>query len=573
MPWESPICLPPPPSCVYDEDSSHLSAKLIFNEKDMKQYLRWQRDEKNIHHARAGLGRLPTAQQYGEFQRWCKHRKPRHDKDDFRGRAFAGVWSMSSDLGHHLTASESNDESSRVREDSAFSDGNVGKRDRQDNPIRTATMCKHVLHPANANGAVDELEFCPCCTVTHYVRYISLLTDAVNETAESKSPEEIPIKCDRQADRNGDHLDALYAWHAGKVEVLRTIRLLEDEADNETLWTAQNPDFEYDITMSEDCTGAEDASKTIMSAGRAISMYWESVETSVAPTDFAADAARQAVKAAAQTTGSKHVTFAASTDFERQSRPQLYFKRGSPRYTPGRWAFEVDSVKDEAQPEVDEHGIEQSYAKDEAEPDADEHGIQQNYAKDEAEPEVDEHDIEQSFFIDNNVNDYDIEQAEIPDDETSMFGDSEWALIIKAFNLQLSHPNESSETVTETPQSSMRSSTEDVSRLSDMSIDIDVEAAEVDTTEASKCEAGDVIPAANSPVERSVPADLAPNHDAFDNDAFKTKEEGEGSDFDEYEVEDELEDDDDSSDWETEGSDLDEDDDIDGEGEFIVFGY
>lgn len=540
MPWGEPILLPPPDSVSSADASaaSHIPASLIFNQKEMKQYQRWQRREKNIYSARDGLGRLPTAQQYGEYQRWRQYRKSCDDDDDdeFRGRAFTGAWTLSSELGEHLAAPKCTEESSRVREDSAFSNGDDDERDRQQSQVITATMCKHVLHPMNANCGHGKQEYCPVCTVSHHIRYMNLLTKAVNATAEDKSPEEVVFD-GHHANDSAQHDNICYAWRTAKIYMYRVIEDLQEDAVNEKLWHAKNPEIKYDSHSDDGGIHSEDDSKIIMSAARAVAMYWDGL----VPTSRTADEATftntrpdtQANRAAAPATDRKHVTFTESTNYEPGRNQESYWRRHL-RYSPGKWAFEAEHTSDEE------------------------------------ELSDDDHDIEQSYFIDDYLNDYDMDEDEVPDDESAGDGDAEWAMLIKAsVSLQLSQQNESSETVTETLQNSMQSSVNELSSQSSIATEGDGNSAEVEAGKGGNDGVGANDLAGNGPAEHSVP-----NLDH----GWGAENGGSGFDFDDDE--DEVQDehlaevsDDGGSDWETEDSEADDEEDSDGEGDFVVFGY
>ncbi|KAF2747357.1 hypothetical protein M011DRAFT_458628 [Sporormia fimetaria CBS 119925] len=262
--------------------NAHISAAILFTAREMKDYLRWQRQlPPSSRFVLLHRGRLPNAEQYHEYTNWREARAK--EADEFIPNAGLWINQCSSDY-----ASSTRDGSSTSEEKG--SDGGV----------RTARSCKHVLHPTTAYDSKRGVEMCPCCTVTAHLKYMDRLTSVLDNCQGSPYDEA----------KSGARGPVARAWRAGKLQFANVLQKLEEAAEVEAAWQAANP-----------CVCLGDT----MSASRALKMYCDSVKASPSETQF-----NRSCK-------NKRVSFGTETRFE-PGRPESYFRRTSVRYEPGRYA-------------------------------------------------------------------------------------------------------------------------------------------------------------------------------------------------------------------------------------------
>ncbi|KAF1932594.1 uncharacterized protein M421DRAFT_88975 [Didymella exigua CBS 183.55] len=93
---------------------------------------------------------------------------------------------------------------------------------------RVAVTCGHVLHPSTS----DECEYCPVCIVITYLKALWLVTDVWDRIGGPWKPFLDPenIQLYQQLRRT---------WTRFRLELAQLTTTLEEEADNEALWEAQ----------------------------------------------------------------------------------------------------------------------------------------------------------------------------------------------------------------------------------------------------------------------------------------------------------------------------------------------
>ncbi|KAF2654470.1 hypothetical protein K491DRAFT_717074 [Lophiostoma macrostomum CBS 122681] len=271
-----------------------LSASLIFTPKEVKRYIRYQRQ--TLRGTRDEIGKLPTFTQYAEFQTW----REQQECSTSESALFPDPFRLSAELGAHMHGGAVTD-----AETSSDSDNESG--------LRIATSCKHALHPASA---VAECAKCPCCVVGAHMEYMAKLTAVLDQTD----------ACDRWRMQPGTVEAMVYqAWYAGKLELVKKVYLLEGFAAVESMWSSLHPK----ASLGE-----------VMSAEKALSLYWTNIEDSQWPAGVPEK----------QGTIKSGVRFEKGTSFD-SGRPQSYFRRGTARYEPGKYSFEEDMYASESNAE------------------------------------------------------------------------------------------------------------------------------------------------------------------------------------------------------------------------------
>lgn len=227
----------PPTMAPFD---STLSARLIFSDKEMKQFLRWQRQSQSHtrQYGRRKLGILPTAVQYDEYQRRVKA-----DKTDHR----SSMWGTSTDFGRDVNGSRSK----RVTSPDVL-DGSTTPEEKRH--FEFASVCRHMLHPTSKTATTNsgEPELCPCCVIEAHLRYMRVLEDALDRTDN-----------DTAWETNPDHENATRACILNKICMLQAVCMFEKAAKGERKWQADHPEVNV---------------KGVMTAGEAVDLYWASVD-------------------------------------------------------------------------------------------------------------------------------------------------------------------------------------------------------------------------------------------------------------------------------------------------------
>lgn len=171
----------------------------------------------------------------------------------------------------------------------------------------TAILCRHTMHPITAGQLRRR---CPVCTIDMYISYTRVLEKALRN-AGGRAP-----SCCLTAT---PYQESLYhTYMAGKLQALQYLSELEQLAEDEDNWPVQHPG-----KIDEDTR----------TASRALDLYWSE----------AGAPKRSQVQLQKKV---KAVNFAPDTEFELR-RPLDYYRRKSPRYTPGRYALqEQDDEED-----------------------------------------------------------------------------------------------------------------------------------------------------------------------------------------------------------------------------------
>lgn len=280
MPRQNKSASPP------SDERRRLPASIIFTPTELKHYRRWQRQTTSLKPQDQGL--LPSAFEYADFKAWLARR----DSGCFTNSPF-------DDIAAHVRAALY---------------PNTGKDE-----VAVATKCRHVLHPAAQDEEVDR---CPVCTIEAHMRYMNVLTRAL------EFAEEIP--------RDDRPKDDVYcqAWYAGKLKLVQEVCRLENRAAEEADWMDKNPG--HPIVGSKTAT-------------QALRMYWASIEYSGAKWRPAGRGVKE----------KRSVSFGEDTSFT-QGRDLLYFCRRSPRYEAGKYAIEGEEDADDEDEEVGEEVDNQS---------------------------------------------------------------------------------------------------------------------------------------------------------------------------------------------------------------------
>ncbi|KAJ4382027.1 hypothetical protein N0V86_002353 [Didymella sp. IMI 355093] len=185
----------------------------------------------------------------------------------------------------------------------------------------TAISCRHTMHPITAGHLVKR---CPVCTIDMYISYLRALEKAL-QGAGGRAP-----RAANQA--TTEKQEALYAaFITSKLEVLHCLEEFELQAEEEEQWQAQHKDWKND---------------EVRTASQALGLYWSEA---FAITEAQSQKPRK----------TKSVKFTPGTEFC-VSRPEEYFKRRSPRYTPGKYT--VQTQDDEC--EEDEQESEEIVSED-----------------------------------------------------------------------------------------------------------------------------------------------------------------------------------------------------------------
>jgi hypothetical protein len=174
----------------------------------------------------------------------------------------------------------------------------------------TAVSCRHMMHPIAAGHLVKR---CPVCTVDMWISYVQALEKAL-KGAGGRAP-----RAANQA--STEKQEALYAaFITSKLEVLQYLEELELQAEEEEQWQAQHKDWKND---------------EVRTASQALDLYWSEA---FAITDAQPPKPKK----------KKSVKFTPGTDFC-VSRPEEYFRRRSPRYTPGKYTVETQDEEEETE--------------------------------------------------------------------------------------------------------------------------------------------------------------------------------------------------------------------------------
>lgn len=274
---------------------SDLSAKAIFSPREMKLYNRWQCLHTNL--LPKERGNIPTAVEYEDFQQWLKRQDSGYFSDIF------------DDITGHIAAASS------------------AKESKSDTPI--ASVCQHTVHPVAAGRFQSR---CPVCTIDMHVKYLHVLSQAL-EDAGGRPPPSCTLK-------NSNHQDKVYnAWSKGKVCAVKELLVLEAMAEKEAKWSAKHPD---------------EKRENVQTASKALELYWS---------EILADASGCVDERPRRKKGST-VKFAQDTDFA-PGRPDVYFRHNSPRYEPGKYTVAGCDDHDE---DVISEDPEDCLVVDEAEP-------------------------------------------------------------------------------------------------------------------------------------------------------------------------------------------------------------
>lgn len=172
----------------------------------------------------------------------------------------------------------------------------------------TAILCRHTMHPITAGHLRKR---CPGCTIDMYISYMRALEKAL-KGAGGRAP-----RATMQA--TTPQQEALYAaFVTGKLELLHCLTELEQLAEEEERWQTQRKDWKND---------------DVRTASQALDLYWSEA---FALTDTQPQQPKK----------TKSVKFTPGTEFC-VSRPEEYFRRRSPRYTPGRYTVPVQDDEEE----------------------------------------------------------------------------------------------------------------------------------------------------------------------------------------------------------------------------------
>ena len=172
----------------------------------------------------------------------------------------------------------------------------------------TAILCRHTMHPVTAGQLRKR---CPVCTIDMYISYTRALEKALRD-AGGRAPRAAMAA-------TTPHQEALYAaFVTGKLEALHCLTEFEQTAEEEEKWHAQHIEWKND---------------DVRTASQALDLYWSEA---FALTNTQSQRPKN----------TKSVKFTPDTEFC-VSRPEDYYKRRSPRYTPGRYALQEQDDDEE----------------------------------------------------------------------------------------------------------------------------------------------------------------------------------------------------------------------------------
>jgi hypothetical protein len=275
----------------------HLSASLIFNPRELRQYLRYRRSTK-LRLSLSELDRIPTAAEYADYLIWKEQQRARESPRDLFNPC-----SIFEDLSAHVQPKQ--DDSSDV--------------ENGETTIMTATKCRHVLHPGTPYPHTSApkplvIEHCPVCTIAIHLQYMGLLTKALNRSGGPFRP---------RHDADSTHEAVFQAWYCGKLALVQTVYQYEEYAKHED-------DFRrcmYWNLCPLKKRQAEESIESVKSAKEALEMYY----TEVLNTTFEMKIALPHTDKPRRKTGKRGVRFQKGTNFE-EGRCQAYFCRKSPRF-------------------------------------------------------------------------------------------------------------------------------------------------------------------------------------------------------------------------------------------------
>lgn len=246
-----------------------IPASTILPPGELKHYRRWQRLYSNLKPAQQGY--IPTALEYEEFQQWLKRQDSGYFSDVFE------------DISDHLGK-------------------NVHEHMPTDHTFPIAPVCKHAVHPLTAH---HKLLRCLVCSIDTHISYMKLLEQALRSAGGRAPP------CTLTA---SDHQDNAYkALVLGKLSILKELSELEHLAEQEAVWSIENPN-----TVLND----------VQTAQKALKLYWSEIH------GLYEDSSQSPEKK------KKKVVFTRDTSDE-PGRPEAYFRRNSPRYEPGKYTIFV----------------------------------------------------------------------------------------------------------------------------------------------------------------------------------------------------------------------------------------
>jgi len=187
-----------------------LPASLIFTNREMKQYRRWQSLHTTLKPTECGL--LPTAIEYDEFQQWLKKQDSGYFSDVF------------DDIYEHIQPPTSPSEPT------------------------IASVCRHTMHPV----AVGQPRLrCPVCTIDIHLNYMKVLTRSLHGVNGR------PLPCTGTPSEQQENL--YLAWSQGKMSTLREVCELEELSAKETEWSEKHLNAPHG---------------DVQSATKALELYW-----------------------------------------------------------------------------------------------------------------------------------------------------------------------------------------------------------------------------------------------------------------------------------------------------------
>ncbi|KAH7138866.1 hypothetical protein B0J11DRAFT_610328 [Dendryphion nanum] len=214
-----------------------IPASFLFGPKEMKLFQRWQTEEHQIPEYRRD--ELPTALEFEAYMAWRQRdRNPQLER-------ISGV---------------SRETALSAVDDSAQADQGSENDSTRVKAILRATKCKHSLHPTHpivltavdptttisGGGQFDEgedhrLPYCPVCTIKVHLKYLTILQDKWKYHGGPWYHAN-----NLQASNKNDYLLGTRAYHRAKVELLTVVYDVEDWADAEVKWEAEQSDEQVD---------------------------------------------------------------------------------------------------------------------------------------------------------------------------------------------------------------------------------------------------------------------------------------------------------------------------------------
>ncbi|KAF2747354.1 hypothetical protein M011DRAFT_57044 [Sporormia fimetaria CBS 119925] len=205
-------------------------ASVLFCEKELESFVRWQREEKALPESQWGV--LPDAYQYADYTAW--HQKLRsvyraHPKEPESGHETHME-------GFEMTEVKDSDEP-----------GDAG--------WAQAEICGHALHPAHPaflregdtdDSETDELPYgvvrCPTCIITAHMEFLAALE---TRWAEAGGPWRT---IDRQTDPDASrYVACTQAYHWAKAHLMNLVADYERWAEDEAKWEKQNPLVDVEV--------------------------------------------------------------------------------------------------------------------------------------------------------------------------------------------------------------------------------------------------------------------------------------------------------------------------------------